>query len=121
MKSLFEQVGGTYRKEGDYYIPNLVAPESPILGIWGQRRRRFLMENRNPIYARMLLAGTLDNHLTETDQRAEAMFAWLVSQMTEAEQVNEVLKASNQMEWVRRMNNIRNRAMEIVNKELIFV
>ena len=121
MKSTFEQKGGTYRKEGDYYIPNLIVPESPVLGIWGQRRRRFLMEHRNPIYIGMLLAGTLSDHLTETDQSAEAMFSQLVTRLTEAEQINEALKASDQMEWVNRMNNIRNRAIEIVNKELIFV
>lgn len=121
MKSTFEQMGGTYRKEGDYYIPNLIHPESPVLGIWGQRRRRFLMEHRNPIYIGMLLAGTLSDHLTETDQTAEAMFSQLVTQLAEAAQVNEELKASDQMEWVSRMNNIRNRAAEIVNKELIFV
>lgn len=121
MKSQFEQMGGTYRKEGDYYLPNLIAPETPVHGIWGQRRRRFLMEHRNPIYIGMLLAGTLSNHLTKTDQTAEAMFSQLVTQLAEAEHVNEELKASNQTEWVSRMNNIRNRATEIVNKELIFV
>lgn len=120
MKSTFEQMGGTYRKEGYYYIPNLTVPESPVLGIWAQRRRRFLMEYRNPVYTRMLLAETLNDHLTETVQRAEAMFSQLVAQLAEAEQVNEALKASNQIEWVGCMNNIRNRASEIVNKELIF-
>lgn len=121
MKSLFEQMGGTYRREGDYYLPNLVIPAAPDLGIWGKRRRRFLIEHRYPIYTGMLLAGTLDNHLTETDQSAEAMFSQLVAQLAEAEQINEELKASDQMEWVSCMNNIRNRATEIVNKELIFV
>lgn len=121
MKSTFEQMGGTYRREGDYYIPNLIVPESPVPGIWGQRRRKFLIENRYPIYIGMLLAGTLNDHLTETDQIAEAMYSQLVTQLAEAEQVNEALKAIDQMEWVSRMNNIRNRATEIVNKELIFV
>lgn len=121
MKSLFEQMGGTYRREGDYYLPNLVILAAPDLGIWGKRRRRFLIEHRYPIYTGMLLAGTLDNHLTETDQSAEAMFSQLVAQLAEAEQINEELKASDQMEWVSCMNNIRNRATEIVNKELIFV
>ena len=79
------------------------------------------MEHRKPIYTGMLLAGTLNGHLIETDRDAEAMFSQLVTQLTEAEQVNEKLKASDQMEWVSRMNNIRNRAAEIVNKELIFV
>lgn len=121
MKSTFEQIGGTYRKKGDYYIPNLIVSESPVLGIWGQRRRRYLKEHRNPIYIGMLLAGTLNDHLTETDRSAEAMFSQLVIQLAEEEQVNEALKASDQMGWISRMNNIRNRAKEIVNKELIFV
>lgn len=121
MKSTFEQMGGTYRKEGDYYIPNLIIPESPVLGIWGQRRRRFLKEHRNPIYTGMMLAGTLSDHLTKTDHSAEELFTRLCRQMAEAEQINEELKASNQMVWVGRMNNIRSRATEIVNKELILV
>jgi len=121
MKSTFEQMGNTYHKEGDYYIPNLIVPESPVLGIWGQRRRRFLMEHRNPIYIGILLAGTLNDHLTETDQSADTMFSQLVIQLADAEQANEKLKASDQMEWVRRMRGIRNRAAEIVNKELIFI
>ena len=114
-------MGGTYRREGDYYLPNLIVPESPVLGIWGQRRRRYLMEHRNPIYIGMLLAGTLNDHLTETDRNAEVMFSQMVTQFAAADQVNEALKASDQMEWVRCMNNIRNRATEIVNEELIFV
>ena len=121
MKSAFVHMGGTYRKEGDYFIPNLIIPESPVVGIWGQRRRRYMVEHRNPIYIGMLLAGTLNDHLTETDQSAEAMFTQLVIQLAETEQVNEELKASDQMEWVSRMRSIRNRATEIVNKELIFV
>lgn len=75
MKSFYEEMGGTYRREGDYYLPNLIVPESPVLGIWGQRRRRYLMEHRNPIYIGMLLAGTLNDHLTETDRNAEVMFS----------------------------------------------
>ena len=121
MKSFYEEMGGTYRREGDYYLPNLIVPESPVLGIWGQRRRRYLMEHRNPIYIGMLLAGTLNDHLTETDRNAEVMFSQMVTQFSAADQVNEALKASDQMEWVRCMNNIRNRATEIVNEELIFV
>lgn len=121
MKSTFEQMGGTYHREGDYYIPNLIVPESPVLGIWGQQRRRYLMEHRSPIYIGMLLARTLNDHLTETDQSAEAMLSQLVTQLADAEKVNEALKVSSQMEWVSRMRSIRNRATEIVNKEVIFV
>lgn len=121
MKSLFEKLGGTYHKEGDYYLPNLVAPDAPVLGIWGQQRRRFLKDHRHSIYIGMLLSGTLNDHLTETDRSAEELFDRLCRQMAEAERINEELKASNQMEWVGRMNNICSRATEIVNKELIFV
>ena len=121
MKSIFEQMGGTYRKEGDYYLPNLEVPESITVGIWGQRRRRFLRQHRNPIYVGMLLGGTLDAHLAETDARAQEMMDTLMLQMATAEGVTEELKCNNQMEWVGRMNNIRSRATEIVYKELISV
>ena len=85
MKSTFEQMGGTYRKEGDYYIPNLIVPESPVLGIWARQRREFLMEHRSPIYNGMLLAGTLGGHLADTDKSAKAMFSQLIAQLAEAE------------------------------------
>ena len=121
MKSFFEETGGTYRREGDYLLPNLVAPESIPIGIWGQRRRRYLREHRNGIYTGMLLAGTLDTHLAQIDAQAQEMLSQITSRLAEAEGVTEELKVRDQMEWVQRMNSIRSRAEEIVNKELIFV
>ena len=121
MKSLFEEMGGTYRQEGDYLLPDLVAPESIFIGIWGQRRRRYLKEHRNGIYTGMLLSGTLNAHLVQIDAQAQDMLSRLPTDLAAAEGVTEELKANDQTEWVRRMNNIRSRAEEIVYKELIYV
>ena len=119
-KSLFEQMGGTYHQEGDYLLPDLTLPKSVSVGIWGQRRRRYLKTHRQPIYTALFLSGKLDSHLSEVDQQAEEMFSQLVKQMAEQEGVTEQLKADHQMKWVGCMNNIRNRAAEMVNAELIF-
>lgn len=120
-KSLFEQMNITYRQEGDYLIPNLVLPESAPVGIWGQRRRKYLREHRNPIYTALLLSGKLDTHLIEIDQQAEEMFSQLVKQMAEQEGITEQLKAENQMGWVGQMNSVRNQVEEIIYNELILV
>ena len=120
-KSFFEQMGGTYYQEGDYLLPDLALPVSVSIGIWGQRRRRYLKIHRQPIYIALFLSGELDSHLSEVDQQAEEMFSQLVKQLAEQEGVTEQLKAERQMEWVGRMNNICNRATEIVNTELICV
>lgn len=119
-KSLFGQMGGTYDQEGGYLIPNLVPPEAAPIGIWGQRRRKYLQEYRNPIYTALFLSDELNTHLTEIDQQAEEMFSQLVKHMVEQENITEQLKADSQMEWVGRMNNIRQRAEEIINTELIY-
>ena len=119
-KSTFEQMGGTYRQEGDYLLPNLTTLESVPVGIWGRRRRRYLREHRQSLYTALLLNGTLDAHLAHIDRQAEEMFSQLVKQLADTEGVTEQLKAEYQMEWVGRMNNIRNRAAETVNAELIF-
>ena len=95
--------------------------ENIPVGIWGQRRRRYLREHRNPIYAALFLITKLDAHLAEIDHQAEEMFSQLVMQMMEQEGVTEQLKTDNQMGWVGRMNNIRDRAMEMINAELIFI
>ncbi len=109
----------TYHREGDYMIPNLVPPESPRIGIWGMRRRDFLRKHHDGIYTGLLLSGKLNAHLEETDRSANEMFDLLVKQYAAREGVTEQLKAEKQMEWVRRMNNIRERAEEIVSHELI--
>ena len=119
-KSLFEQMGGTYHQEGGYLIPNLVPPEAAPIGIWGQRRRKYLREHRNPIYTALLLGGKLDTHLIEIDQQAEEMFSQLVKLMAEQEGITEQLKAENQMEWVGLMNNARKRAEDIIYNKLIY-
>ena len=121
MKSLFEEMGGTYRSEGDYLIPNLDVPESIQIGIWGQRRRRYLREHRNGLYTGMLLAGTLDAHLALIDTQAQEMLSQITVRLAEVEGVTEELKAQDQMEWVQRMNGIHIRAEETVNMELIYV
>ena len=112
-KSLFEQVGGTYHQEGDYFLPDLSVPELPAIGIWGQRRRRYLKEHRQALYTALLLSGKLNNHLSEIDTQAKNMFFQLVEQMAEQECITKQLKAENQIEWVRRMNNVKSRAEEM--------
>ena len=119
-KSFFEQIGGTYRQERDYSLPNLTVPESVSAGIWGQCRRQYLREHRKALYNALLLSGKLDSHLADINQQAEDMFSQLVKQMAEQEGITEQLKAKNQMEWVGQMNNIRNRVEEIICNELIF-
>lgn len=110
----------TYHREGDYLIPDLVPPPSPKIGIWGMRRRDFLRKHHDSIYTGMLLSGTLNAHLEEIDRSANEMFDLLVNQYVAREGVTEQLKAENQMEWVRRMNNIRNRVEKVVLQELIY-
>ena len=119
-KSTFEQMGGTYRQVGDYLLPNLTVSESVPVGVWGQRRRWYLREHRKALYNALLLSGKLDNHLADIDQQAENMFSQMVKQMAAQEDITEQLKADSQIEWVGRMNNIRQRTEEIINIELIY-
>ena len=121
-KSLFEQMGGTYTQQGDYVLPNLILPaENQPIGIWGQWHARYLKQHRKILYYNLLTSGKLNSYLTDIDKQAEKMYFRLVKQMAEREGVTEQLKAKNQMEWVRRMNNIRNRAMEIVYTKVIYI
>lgn len=122
-KTIFEEMGGTYTQVGDYLLPDLKLPEEEHLpiGVWGRRHTRYLKEHRRATYATLFTGGKLNSYLADIDRQAEEMFLRLVKQMVEAEGVTEQLKADNQMEWVRRMNNIRSRAMEIVNSELIYI
>ena len=123
MKSLFEQMGGAYHEENGYLIPNLILPdeEQVEIGVWGQRHLRFIKQYHKVRYTNLLTSGKLNGYLANIDKQAEDMFLRLVKQMAEREGVTEQLKADNQMEWVARMNNIRSRATEIVNAEVIFV
>lgn len=109
-----------YRQHGEYLFPELEVPESPTIGVWDERRRKYLREHRHAIYTGMLLSGKLNTHLEEIDRRAEAMFSQLVERFSDAEGITEQFKAENQMLWVQRMNNIRSCAAEIVCVELIY-
>ena len=121
-KTIFKEMGRTYTQVGDYLLPDLKLPEEeqqPI-GVWGQRHWRYLKEHHRATYTTLLTSGKLNSYLADIDRQAAVIFSWLVKQMAKAEGVTEQLKADNQMEWVGRVNNIRNRAMEIVNMELIY-
>lgn len=122
MKSYFEENGGTFTQVGEYLIPDLVMDSQPEgeIGIWGWKRKRYLKEHRKGTYNAMLLQGTLTQHLIDTNTAAMDMLESLVKQMAKTEGVTEALKRQDQMEWVRRMNSIRNRAEEIVRNELIY-
>ena len=117
-----ENNGLWYELQGDYYLPCLKLPEEEqaYIGIWGQRHLRYLKEHRRVRYANLLTSGKLNSYLVDINRQAEELFLRLVKQMAEREGVTEQLKAANPMEWVRKMNSIRNRAVEITNSELIY-
>ena len=122
-KTIFEQMGGTYTIQGDYCLPDLtIQPEEerPI-GVWAQRRLRYLKQHHKILYYNLLTSGKLRSHLADVEQDAQSLFLRLVKQYAEREDVTEQLKAENPMEWIRRMNNIRNRAAEATHTDLIFV
>ena len=123
MKSIYEESGGTYTRQGDYVFPDLEVPpeEETEIGVWGQRYRRYLKQCHRIRYYNLLTAGTLNGHLAEVDQQVERMFRSPVSSLSKQENVMEKLKADDLMEWVKKMNNIRNRVTEIVNNELIYI
>ena len=122
MKSLFEEMGGTYRQVGDYFIPNLVLPNDGNyqIGKYGRMRRSYLKEHRKILYTNYVVEGTLFKHLSEIDQACNECMENIISAMAKQEGVTEALKATNQMEWVRHMNSIRNRAEEIILTELVY-
>lgn len=121
MQTDFEAMGGIYTSEGDYLLPNVEVPESPQIGIWGERRRKYLRTSQRALYTAMLLGDTLNDHLAEVDKSATEMFDRLVEQLKHRDCITEELKATDQMEWVRRMNRIRHEAEEAVLRELICV
>ncbi len=123
-KYIYDKNNGLwYELQGDYYIPCLTLPteEQKPIGIWGQRHKRYLKEYKKATYTTLFTSGRLNNYLADINQQAEEMFSRLAKQLSEREGVTETLKAENQMLWIGRMENIRNRAMEIVNADLIFV
>lgn len=122
-KTIFEQMGGTYTQVGDYLLPDLKLPKEEKqanIGVWSMRHKRFLQENHRVLYANLMTSGKLVTYLDDIEQQATAMFLRLVKELAEKENVTEELKATDQMLWVRKMNNIRNRATKIVNAELIY-
>ena len=122
-KTIFEEMGGTYTQVGDYNLPDLKLPEEEKqanIGVWGMRHKRFLKENHRVLYANLMISGKFVAYLDDIEQQATAMFLRLVKEIAEKENVTEELKAADQMLWVQKMNNIRNRATEIVNAELIY-
>ena len=121
-KSIYEQYGGTYTQVGDYLLPNLIIDEDEqqFIGKYGRMRKRYLKENRPILFSNLLLSGKLDQHLTEIDRACVERMDLLTRQMAPQEGVTESLKATDQMEWVRRMNSIQNRAEEIVLNELVY-
>ena len=122
MKSIFEQIGGTYTLQGDYRLPNLTVPaeeERPI-GVWGQRRLNYLKHHRKVLYYNLLTSGKLHSHLADVEEEAQELFLRLVKEYAENESVTEQLKEENPIEWIRKMNNIKMRVREMVNSEVIF-
>lgn len=121
-KSLFEEMGGRYKRQGDYLIPciTLSDEEEQSIGLWGERHLHYLKEYRRGTYINLLTRGRLNTYLADIDRQAEELFFRLVEQMKQAQGITEHLKAENQLEWVQRLNNIRACAREIVEKEIIY-
>lgn len=117
-----KQTGIYYELQGDYYLPCLTLPEQPKveIGVWGKRHLQYIKAHRRGFYTTLLTKCELNRHLADVNKQDEDMFFRLIKQMAERDGVTEQLKAENQMLWVRKMNNIRNRATEIVNVELIY-
>ena len=121
--TIFEKQGGTYTQAGNYMLPDLLPAEEEKranIGVWGMRHKRYLKQNHKVRYYNLLTSGKLNSYLVDIEQQAQNLFLRLVKDLAEKENVTEELKASDMMLWVQKMNNIRNRATEIVNTELIY-
>lgn len=120
-KTIFEQMGGTYTQVGDYLLPDLRLPESELqpIGIWGQRRLRYLKEHKKATYTNLLTSGRLNSYLADIDRQADDMFFRFVKHMAEHDGITETLKSEKQIEWVKRMNSIRSTVQEIILEDLI--
>ena len=122
--TLFEQLGGTYTQTGDYLLPDLSLPaekEPGNVGVWALRHKRYLKQHHKVLYYNLLTSGKLHSHLADVEEEAQILFSRLVKEYAEKEGVTEQLKATDQMAWVRQMNNIRNRATEIVNADVVLI
>ena len=121
-KTIFEEMGGTYIRHGDYFIPclTLTEEEQRFIGVWGQRHLRYLKEYRRGIYLNLLTSEELNDYLADIEEQAQERFERIVEQMAESEGITEQLKATDQVAWVVEMNNIWSRAREVVNAELIY-
>ena len=121
-KTIFEEMGGTYVRHGDYRIPCLTLPEEErrFIGVWGQRHKRYLKEHKRSVYITLLTSGRLHSYLTDIEEQAQGHFERIVEQMKQEQGITEQLKAENQMEWAGRMNNIQACVREIVDKEIIY-
>lgn len=122
MKTIFENISGSYIQQGDYLLPNLTLSDENERqsGVWGMRHKRYLKSNHRVLYYNLLTSGKLYNYLADVERQAENLFEQTVKSFAEQEQVTEKLKATDMMLWVRKMNNIRNRATEIVNEQVIY-
>ena len=122
MKTLFEQHGGTYTMQGDYRFPNLTVEETDTrpIGVWGQRRLHYLKHHRKVLYYNLLTSGKLNSHLADVEEQAQELFNLLTTDLTQKEGITEQLKATDQMKWVQKINNIREHVTEIVIKEIIY-
>lgn len=123
MKTLFEQLGGTYTMQGDYRLPNLTVEETHTrpIGVWGQRRLHYLKHHRKVLYYNLLTSGKLHSHLADIEEQAQDLFSRLVKEHAEKESITEHLKATDQIKWVQKINNIRERVMETVYTDVVFV
>ena len=123
MKTLFEQHAGTYTMQGDYRLPNLTVEETDTrpIGVWGQRRLNYLKHHRKVLYYNLLTSGKLHSHLADIEEQAQELFSRLVKEYAEKEGLTEQLKATDQMKWVQRMNNIREHVTEAVYSDVVFV
>ena len=122
-KTIFEKAGGTYTQVGDYMLPDLLPAEEEKeanIGVWGMRHKRYLKQNHKVLYYNLLTSGKLNSYLVDIEQQAQDLFSRLVKDLAEKENVTEELKATDMMLWVRNMNNIRNRATEKVNADIIY-
>ena len=122
--TLFEQLGGTYTQVGDYLLPDLSLPaekETGNIGVWALRHKRYLKQHHKVLYYNLLTSGKLDSYLADIEEQSQQLFLRLVKELAEKESVTEQPKAADQMAWVRRLNNIREQAAEVVNAELVFV